>query len=370
MRDGAQSVAPGLAESMRYTIAVPGRVPLRNIRFSLVDVPDLQVLPPEHPTMKDIWMGAGPVPESLHLILNLLAKARARFNLPSLVPLSKLFYTVLNLMKFGEHRGGMFVHAKGVREGTPDEMSWHLLAEGDDGPYIPSMAIEALVRKMLRGDLPQNGARAATQALSLADYEALFERRTIFTGFRRAPRPDQPLYRAVMGQAYEALPPAVQQIHGDTKARSWEGFASVKRGQGPLSRLVGRMFGFPEECAQIAVKVQFDPISGGEKWTRRFGEEIFRSTQTIGTGRNTHLLVERFGPVSVGLALIVEDEKLFLIPRRWSILGLPMPKFLLPSGSSFEAQVDGKFQFDVEIAAPFVGLIVAYKGVLEPSVPA
>src|SRR3546814_6527271 len=98
-------------------------MPLRNIHFSLVDVPDLQVIPPEHLTLSDIWMGAGPVPEGLHRVLNLLAKARARFRLPSLVPLSRLFYTVLNLMKFGEHRGGMFVRARGFNEGKTTERS-------------------------------------------------------------------------------------------------------------------------------------------------------------------------------------------------------------------------------------------------------
>jgi hypothetical protein len=79
-RHGVQSHGIGLAESMRFTIAVPGRLPLRNIRFSLVDVPDLQVIPPEHPSMTDIWMGAGPVPEVLHRMLNLLAKARAKLS--------------------------------------------------------------------------------------------------------------------------------------------------------------------------------------------------------------------------------------------------------------------------------------------------
>ena len=143
-RNGAPSHGLGLAESRRFTIAVPGKVPLRNLHFSLVDVPDLQVIPPEHPTLTDIWMGAGPVPEVLHRLLNLLARARARFSLPSLVPLSSLFYTVLNRMKFGEHRGGMYVHATGTRGGQTVGESWHLLAEGEDGPYIPSMAIEAV----------------------------------------------------------------------------------------------------------------------------------------------------------------------------------------------------------------------------------
>ncbi|MBN8502063.1 MAG: saccharopine dehydrogenase NADP-binding domain-containing protein, partial [Sphingomonadales bacterium] len=183
-RGGRPGFGTGLAESMRYTVAVPGRLPLRNIHYSLVDVPDLQVLPPEHPTMTDIWIGAGPVPEVLHRALNLLAKARAALRLPSLVPLSRLFYAVLNLMKFGEHRGGMFVRATGLHDGVPTAASWHLLAEGDDGPYIPSMAVEGIVRKLLTGDRPMPGARAGTHALELADYDRLFAGRSIYTGTR------------------------------------------------------------------------------------------------------------------------------------------------------------------------------------------
>lgn len=148
-RNGKRTTAHGLTESKRCTVAVPGLLPLKNIRFSLVDVPELQVLPPEIPGLKDIWMGAGPVPETLHRMLNMLAKARAKFNLPSFVPLASIFYKILNLIKFGEHRGGMFAHVTGRQDGEPVERSWHLLAEGDDGPYIPSMAIEAIVRKHL-----------------------------------------------------------------------------------------------------------------------------------------------------------------------------------------------------------------------------
>jgi hypothetical protein len=86
--------------------------------------------------------------------------------------------------------------------------------------------------------------------------------------------------------------------------------------------------------------------------------------QSCGTGRNQYLLVERFGIIAVSLALVVEDDRLFLRPRRWSLLGLPLPNFLLPAGNSFEAEVDGCFRFNVEIRAPVVGLIVAYQGQL------
>jgi hypothetical protein len=350
---------------MRYTIAVPGRLPLRNIHFSLVDVPDLQVIPPEHPTMTDIWMGAGPVPEILHRMLNLLAKGRAKLRLPSLEPLSRLFYAVLNRMRFGEHRGGMFVRAQGIAGGRQVERSWHLLAEGDDGPYIPSMAVEAVVRKLLAGERPAAGARSGVRALDLADYDALFRGRSIFTGFR-SPEAGEPLYRTILGSAFSGLPPRVQALHDDCVDRRWSGFAEVRRGRGPVAALVAALVGFPKAAPRVPVTVSFSMEKGAERWVRTFAGKSFSSVQSVGCGKDQHCLVERFGAASFALALVAEGDRLLLVPRRWSFLGIPMPRFLLPTGSSFETERDGQFCFDVDITMPFVGLIVAYRGTLSP----
>lgn len=65
--------------------------------------------------------------------------------------------------------------------------------------------------------------------------------------------------------------------------------------------------------------------------------------------------MEQFVPIKIALALVAKDEKLFLIPRRWSISDLPLPKALLPTGTSFEAPVEGIFRCDIEIAAPLIG---------------
>lgn len=363
LRGGVKAHGVGLAECMRFTVAVPGRLPLRNIHFSLVDVPDLQVLPPEHPTMTDIWMGAGPVPEILHRVLNLLAKARATFRLPSLEPFSRLFYAVLNAMKFGEHRGGMFVRARGISGGSPVERSWHLLAEGDDGPYIPSMAIEAIIRKLITGIRPATGARPGTHALELADYDTLFEGRSISTGFRQDER-ESSLYQKVLGSAFDRLPPRVRELHACLTERRWSGKAQVRRGDGILAKIVCAVIGFPRSGDDIPVTVSLAPEQEAERWTRDFGGKTFASVQSCGSGRDQHLLVERFGVISVSLALIVDGGRLFLIPRRWSLFGLPMPKTLLPGSNSFETEENGAFCFDVEIRAPVAGLIVAYRGQL------
>lgn len=362
-RDGRPSQGTGLAESLRKTIAVPGRLPLRNTHFSLVDVPDLQVIPPEHPALTDIWMGAGPVPEILHRILNLLAMARARLGLPSLEPLSRLFYAVLNRMRFGEHRGGMFVRARGISQGRAVEQSWHLLAEGDDGPYIPSMAVEAVVRKMLAGIRPEPGARSGTRALELEDYDSLFRGRSIYTGFRSL-EIDAPLYRKILGSAFATLPLQLRELHGSTAAREWTGFAEVQRGRGPAAAILVALFGFPRAASKVPITVTFLPEGDAERWVRNCDGKRFSSVQSVGTGRDEHLVVERFGPARFALALVAESDRLALIPRQWSIFSIPMPKFLLPTGASFETEQDGQFCFDVEISMPLIGRIVAYRGTL------
>jgi len=78
------------------------------------------------------------------------------------------------------------------------------------------------------------------------------------------------------------------------------------------------------------------------------------------------LLCERFGPFAFGLALVLEGERLKLVVRRWSFLGLQLPRALAPGGEAYEHAADGRFNFHVEITLPVVGLIVRYRGWLMP----
>ncbi|WP_085891195.1 hypothetical protein [Roseovarius litorisediminis] len=70
------------------------------------------------------------------------------------------------------------------------------------------MAIEAILRKAMVGDLPETGARPATRALELSDYDNLFQGRRIFTGWRRPLPQYAPLYRRVLGDVFDRLPTA------------------------------------------------------------------------------------------------------------------------------------------------------------------
>lgn len=364
MRDGRPKVAYALTESRRYTIAPPGCLPLRNIRFSLVDVPDLVMLPGLWPALRDIWMGVGPVPEILHRALNGCAwMVRARC-LPSLLPIARLMHRTINVLRWGEHRGGMFVE---IKAGSVVR-SWHMVAEGDDGPLIPSMACEAIVRRCLEGKQPASGARAATGELELDDYDKLFARRAIHTGIREA-TPETaslPLYRRLLGDAYNLLAAPLQEMHDLKREITAEGIATVTRGNGFLARLVAAIVGFPQPGENIPVRVDFKLENGRERWRRTFAGRSFHSTQEQGRGRSEWLLCECFGAVNAGMALTIEDGRLRLIVRRWSFLGIPMPLALAPHGDAYEYAENGRFHFHVEIRHRLTGLIVAYRGWLVP----
>jgi Saccharopine dehydrogenase NADP binding domain len=256
-------------EHLRYTIAVPGLVPLGERLFSLVEVPDLQALATLWPEAEEIWMGAAPVPETLHRLLAALAWLVRLRLLPALVPLAPLMHAATNRIRWGEHRGGMFVEVEGADASrAPLQRSWHLLAEGDDGPLIPSMAVEAIVRNALRGRAPAVGARAAIRELELDDYQQSFDRRQIFTGTRDGDANEAnygaPLYARILGSAWQSLPGPIRHMHDVRGRHAATGRAKLERGRGLLARLAAAIIGLPPACSDVPVVVEFDAAKSAE----------------------------------------------------------------------------------------------------------
>lgn len=366
-REGRNRLAYGLTESRRCVIAVPGRLPLRSRRFSLVDVPDLRMIPDSMPGLRSIWVGAAPVPEIFLRALNGLSQLVRLKLIPSLLWLAPLFDFVINHFRWGEHRGGMYVKATGTgHDGRPRIRSWHLLAEGSDGSLIPSMAIAAIIRKALAGVVPEAGARVATEALELSDYDTVFEGRTIYTGIRdESEGQSEPLYKRFLGTAWDRLPETVRSLHTPGVGKRFAGKARVERGRGLVARFIAALYGFPEAGTDVPVDLRLENRGSGELWQRVFAGRLFRSVQDEGKGRSRHLIEERFGPVTVGLALVEQNGRLDYIVRRWKFLGLPMPRFMGPGGMARDHAEEGRFHFHVEIAHPWFGLIVRYQGWLE-----
>ena len=145
-----------------------------------------------------------------------------------------------------------------------------------------------------------------------------------------------------------------------------EGRAEVERGNGWLARVAAFVVGFPRAGKDIPVTVSFRVRDRREHWQRTFAGRSFASTQEQGRGRFDRLICERFGLINIGMALVVEENRMRLVVRRWSCCGIPLPLALAPHGNSYELVRDGRFHFHVEIGHPLTGLIVGYRGWLVP----
>ena len=175
-----------------------------------------------------------------------------------------------------------------------------------------------------------------------------------------------PLYRCVLGDGFDDLPAPLQMLHDVNRVCRWAGRARVRRSAARLSRMLGWVFGLPPASNDVAVSVTFTPFEGGERWERRFGDHVFRSVQRLGQGRSAGLIDESFGPVTVGLAIVADGDRLRVIPRRCRVLGIPMPRLLLPRGDTYETAKGGTFHFHVEFVVPILGWIATYRGWLKP----
>ena len=362
-RDGRAASGYAITEQMNFTIAPPGHVPLRRTLFSLVDVPDLRALAELWPEAKTIWMGAGPRPAVLHRVLIGFAWLTRLHLAPSLSWLTPLIHFAANHFTWGEHRGGMFVEVQGAtRTGTCLTRSWHLVAEGDDGPFLPSMPVAAIISKVLDGKLPAAGARASTHDLELEDYEPLFASRRIATGVRDERPQSAPLQKRILGAAWARLPYPIAAMHDLTTTGIAEGRADVDRGKGLVATAIAALIGLPKPGRDLPVTVRFERVNDIEIWTRTFAGRSFSSTQFEGRGRAERLLCERFGPIAFKVAMVVEDHRVSLILRGWSLLGIPLPRWLGPRATAYETVQDGRFRFHVEIRLPWGALIVCYRG--------
>jgi len=188
LRDGQEITSIALVDSRWHVIAPPGAKPLGPRLLSLVDVPELKLLPQAWPELKSVWLGGGIAPTIQHRMFILLARLSSTGLLPFLARLAPLLHWLRGLATWGADRGGMYVVVDGVHEGgTAVRREWDLIAEGDDGPFIPAMAAAAIIRHCRNGHRPAAGARSTLHELSYADFEYFFQRKNIVAGVRDLP---------------------------------------------------------------------------------------------------------------------------------------------------------------------------------------
>ena len=76
--------------------------------------------------------------------------------------------------------------------------------------------------------------------------------------------------------------------------------------------------------------------------------------------------MERFGPVTFYMALVLKQGELHSVTRHWSIFGVSLPLAFAPDACVYEYADGDDFCFHVEVKHWLIGLLVRYQGRLAP----
>ncbi len=77
------------------------------------------------------------------------------------------------------------------------------------------------------------------------------------------------------------------------------------------------------------------------------------------------VIEERFGAIAICMVLVSRPDGLDMVRSSGRIGPIPIPGFLLPRIKAEERVEGQRHRFDVDIALPVIGRLVAYRGWLE-----
>ena len=361
LRRGGRAITRyGWQEIERLDFEVPGLKPLIGRRVALADVPDIALVPDRLPGRPAVVFRAGTELGFQNWALWLSSWPIRWRLLPGLAGLGRWLLPMQRLTaRLGSDRSAMSVRVFGSADGQRVERRWTLIAERGDGPEIPTLAVPLLVARIIGGQ-EKPGARDAGRALTLADFEQAFTTLAISHTSKEHILPD-PLYRRVMSERFDRLPPAVRSMHEVLRDGGASGEAEVLGATNALGTLVARIMRFPRP-GRHKLHVAFTERDGEERWRRQFGATSFASSLSSKDGA----LVERFGALRFTFDLPSDDRGLEMRMQSWSFGRLPLPLVLAPRSCAREWEDLGRFNFDVLIELPLIGRIVHYNGWLVP----
>jgi NAD(P)-dependent dehydrogenase (short-subunit alcohol dehydrogenase family) len=357
--DGEWQTRPGWGLLTRKPIPGLGRRWL-----SLCETPDLDVVPARFGVRRTAIFRAGLELSILHLGLAAAALLVRIRLIPSMRPFARIFRAVANLLSgLGSDRGGMIVEASGRdARGAPVSGRWILLAEGGDGPVVPTLPALAVIRKLADGGLPA-GAFPCVGLLTLQEIEAEFAPYRISSGFEPEACCGESLFAHALGDGFHRMPTAIRTAHMPGHRLVLSGEASIDGAENALGRVAAALLGLPVPGERVPVTVTMTALDGGEAWTRDFAGRRFRTELRSRPGG----LTERFGLLAFDLDVPTSAEGLTMAITGWRLGPVPLPRTLAPRTEAREhVDQQGRFCFDVMIGLPVAGRLVRYRGWLTP----
>ena len=142
--------------------------------LSPCDVPDLALLPARYPGAPAIRFGAGLELPLLHRGMNLMAAVARRGWVRDWSAHAGWLKAASDLFRhLGSDAGAMHVEVEGLADdGGAVLRRWELQALGGDGPYVPTLAAAALLRRLRGADSLPAGAQPCVGLLDIDDIAA------------------------------------------------------------------------------------------------------------------------------------------------------------------------------------------------------
>lgn len=329
---------------------------------SLVNTPEVALFP-KHFHAATVTARAGLELGLFHRSLSIAGYVVCALNITALDRLSKPLLKLSNLfLRFGSDAGGMRVRVLGRMGGTQQERIWDMIIPDGHGPKTPVQPAVILLDKLIAGRVTP-GARPALAAFTRAEAEAQLT--TIHAEFERRDCDLTPIFAQALGGDFNTLPGPVQSLHSPAHVARFTGWAEVATATTLLGKIAATVGRFPLKEGQVPAKVEIVADGQSETWTRSMGGKLFQSVLRYDP---LHGMTEQFGPLVFSLDLAVKDGALHFPVTTGRAFGLiPIPRILMPvSETSETVDAQGRFQFDVRLSLPLGGLIVHYKGYLEP----
>jgi hypothetical protein len=161
-----------------------------------------------------------------------------------------------------------------------------------------------------------------------------------------------------MDGAFVKLPEVVQRAHRGTIRLS--GTAQVERGRG-LGGLIAAIMRLPKSNPKAELIVTGWHFPDKMVWSRTFDGRTFESTFT----RDDDFLVERMGLLSLYLQPKSEGGRLVYRLIATQIGPIALPAMFAPSMTAWEAEREGRYEFEVSVNLPLLGRMIRYAGSLD-----
>lgn len=365
-REGRWQRAPGWSGGAAVSVeGLPAR------RAWLAEYPDLDLLPRRYSPRIRAELVTGMEFDMVNTFVgwsSWLVRLGLVRSADRLAGLSRLIGGMLN--RVGSDAVGMQVEVAGRDpQGEPRVARWWMVARNADAQSVAVIAAAALVEALCNGHGPWPGARSAAGLVTveqLKPWQAMLDMTTGQLGFKA----ERPLYRRVLGPAFDSMPEAIRRLHRGRPAVLGAGGALVTPASGRRAQWFARRFGFPVVGGQVPLAIVVESRNGVEHWTRYFDDKALRSTLRAPVVRASGsaepgLIEETFGSLQLVMRPLPQDDGVDLHLVSAKLGWLPLTGALRPRLTATERMdVDGHHQYDFELVLPFFGRIVSFRSYL------